>query len=206
MKRVSLIAAASSVLLLGGGSSALIFAQPASFGVPDITLSGIEYNKISGYYPGPPQTGDPADEGQDGCTWYPDGTAIFTFWDHGGETNHYGHCLWVLYVAELTPGYWRLGLNAINRNPHGAGIDHERYPRFEVLVELEGPPNHSDSAVVFVPASDVEVRSGHRWFRIPGPGLYGIKYTWLNDDGGPDWDANIMIDSVFFDKWSRRRE
>jgi len=191
-------------------SSTLTFAQPASLRNADITLSGIEFVQISGYYPGLPFHDDPANEGQDGCTWYKDGTAILTLWDHGGEANHYGHCLWVLYGTELTQGFWRLGLNAIN---WGAGIkDRQWYPYFEVLVELLGdslvPP---ESAVVLVPASDKYIRSGFQWFYIPEDGFYGIKYTWLNDTSEcadppactTGWDVNIVIDSVFFDKWSR---
>jgi len=183
-------------------ATTLAFAQPVLSEEPDIVLSGTAFNKISGYYDDLPNPDDPNDKGDEGCTWYRDGDAIFTKWDHGGEANHFGHCLWVLYVAvDLTPGYWRLGLNALNRNPFGAGVDRKTYPRFEVLVELEGPSVDWGSAVVFVPASDLEAKSGYAWFRVRKRGLYGVKYTWLNDDSGPDWDANIMIDSVFFDKW-----
>jgi hypothetical protein len=196
-------------------SGMLAFATPASLGsvqAPEVTMPGTSFNKISGYYPGLPHTGDPADEGQDGCTWYHDGTAIYTPWDHGGEANHLGHCLWVEYVAELTPGFWRLGLNAIN---HGRIKDRRWYPAFEVLVELEGPFSRPQRAIVTVPASDVQLRSGYQLFRILNPGIYGVKYTWLNDKcecTDPDWnpgdecgpgfesyDVNIMIDSVFFD-------
>ncbi len=204
-------------------SSALVFVPPASLGnvhMTTITRPGTGFDAISGYYPDSPGTGDPADEGQDGCTWYRDGTAIFTPWDHGGAANHLGHCLWVLYMAELTPGYWRLGLNARN---HGRSKGRRWYPGFDVLVELEGPLSPlslSQRAIVRVPASDEEVRSGHQFFLITRPGMYGIKYTWLNDKfecTDPDWkpgdecgaafewyDVNIMIDSVFFDGTLRR--
>lgn len=191
-------------IILSAGAilfSGTICAQPLT---PDITLSGSDFDAISGYYNGPTHTGDPADEGQEGCTWYPNGDAIFTAWDHGGPINHYGHCLWVLYVVDLEAGYWRIGLNAINNRP---GIkDHDWYPSFEVLVELEGVSlGHLDSAVVFVPASDEEINLGFQWFYIPEDGLYGIKYTWLNDKSEEDYDVNIRIDSVFFDKWPPRR-
>ena len=203
-------------------SSVLAFVPPASLGGvhrTTLTWPGTGYAQISGYYPGPPNTGDPADEGQGGCTWYPAGhTAIFTTWSHGGDANHQAHCLWVLYMAELSPGYWRLGLNAKNV---GRIKNRQWYPRFEVLVELEGPaPTRPQRAIVYVPAVDEGLRSGQQFFLITQPGLYGIRYTWLNDlsectdpDHQPGepcspefwYDVNIMIDSVFFDRASYSR-
>ena len=107
-----------------------------------------------------------------------------------------------MYIVDLDAGYWRVGLNAISV---GAGIkDRQWYPWFEVLVELESTfPSQAgmDSAVVYVPASDEEVQAGYQWFHIPEDGLYAFKYTWLNDKSGEGYDANIKIDSVFFDKW-----
>jgi hypothetical protein len=192
----SLLSAVFLILTLAS-VNALVFAQPPSWNNPDITLSGSDFAAISGYY-----DGEPTDEGQENCIWYPDGGAIFTLWDHGGPVNHFGHCLWVMYIVDLDAGYWRVGLNAINI---GAGIkDSQWYPWFEVLVELESTFQSQagmDSAVVFVPASDEEIEQGFQWFHIPEDGLYGIKYTWLNDKSGEGYDANIKIDSVFFDKW-----
>lgn len=180
--------------------NALVFAQPPSWEAPDITISGNDFVSISGYYDGPTQTGDPDDEGQEGCTWYPNGDAIFTAWDHGGPANHYAHCFWVLYLVDLDAGYWRVGLNAINNGPNL--MDRQWYPWFEVLVELGGPSQPGlDSAVVFVPASDEVIKQGFQWFHIREDGRYEVKYTWLNDHSEEGYDANIRIDSVFFDKW-----
>jgi hypothetical protein len=94
------------------------------------------------------------------------------------------------------------------------------YPAFEVLVEVEGLSSRPQRAIVRVPASDEEVRSGQQSFLITKAGTYGIKYTWLNDRfecTDPDWkpgeecdpdydwyDVNIVIDSVFFSHVRRR--
>jgi hypothetical protein len=110
-----------------------------------------------------------------------------------------------------------VGLNAIN---HGTIMGSRWYPAFEVLVEVEGLSSRPQRAIVRVPASDEEVRSGQQSFLITKAGTYGIKYTWLNDRfecTDPDWkpgeecdpdydwyDVNIVIDSVFFSHVRRR--
>jgi hypothetical protein len=182
-------------------------AQSGGFYSSDITKTGIDYTEISGFFFGTPHT--PSDPGQEGCTWYQDGAGIFTAWDHGGESNHFGHCLWVMYTAELTPGFWRIGLNAINR---GSIKDHIWYPSFQVLIEIVGDTPFPQKKVVRVPASDGKVNHGYQWFYIQKPGLYGVTLTWLNDKsecfgsgsaGEECFDVNIMIDSVFMDQWKR---
>ena len=73
------------------------------------------------------------------------------------------------------------------------------------------------SKIINVRASDDVLNKGFRLFRIPEDGWYSISLIWLNDkwectdpyNVPPDpcdeinyewYDANIMIDSVFFDK------
>ena len=50
-------------------------------------------------------------------------------------------------------------------------------------------------------ASDDEINHGFIT-AVLGAGDYTIRYSWINDKYAPDqgFDANILIDSVFFDK------
>ncbi|UCF37994.1 MAG: hypothetical protein JSU96_03790 [Acidobacteriota bacterium] len=187
--------------------SAYPFAQSGGFSGADITRTGVDFTEISGFFPGTPHT--PEDPGQEGCTWYSEGAGIFTAWDHGGESNHFGHCLWAMYTAELTPGFWRIGLNAINR---GSIKSNHWYPSFQVLVEIIGDTRFPQKKIIHVPASDDQVHHGYQWFHIQKTGIYGVTLTWLNDKsecfgsnsgGGAEecFDVNIMIDSVFMDRW-----
>ena len=116
--------------------------------------------------------------------WYTAGDAIWTA--NSGS--------WVEYTANLDLGNWNIGLNVIN---HGnLGSDSGWYPQFEVFNTLTND-------TIFIPASDTEVNYGFINLDIFTAGDYSVKYTWLNDKYGPGYvpqlDANIQINSAFFD-------
>ncbi|MBW1886732.1 MAG: thrombospondin type 3 repeat-containing protein [Deltaproteobacteria bacterium] len=154
---------------------AVLFAYAAPYSGADITQNGADYTDIS--------------EG-----WNVDGNVIRTW-----EGYH-----WVEYQANLTAGNWIIGLNAINYvNPGDAGLgsDPAWYPQFALSNSLT-------SAWLMVPASDTEENYGFFYFEVPTDGSYTVRLTWLNDkaegtgpDGRPILDANIQINSVFFDKF-----
>jgi hypothetical protein len=153
----------------------------------NITLNGSAYSNIDPGCSGPeceyPFFNDTAT------------TEIYTFWDH----------VWVEYTVELSPGNWRVGLNVINYAGGGQGLgdDPEWYPQFMVATD-------QTSEIITIPASDTEVNHGFTYFNAPSHGWYTVRFTWLNDQawcegdpscpGGPILDANIQINSVFFDK------
>ena len=166
----------------------------------DITLNGDAYSAL---YPSPcPPDGY--------CTpgWRFDDDVIYTFWDsYAGEEGEWPR-LWVEYEAELSAGNWRVGLNAINYaiegEPYlGLGDDPEWYPQFKVATDLT-------SEIIIIPASDTEVNHGFTYFNAPSDAWYTVRFAWLNDKSqclsegcsSPEIDANIQINSVFFDKVS----
>ena len=112
--------------------------------------------------------------------WFTEGDAIWTAWS--GE--------WVEYTAYLDAGNWNIGLNIIN---HGdLGPYSGWYPQFKMHHTL-------NSGTILIPASDPEANYGFTNLDISAAGEYTIKYTWLNDKYAPPLDANIQINSAFFD-------
>ena len=97
---------------------------------------------------------------------------------------------------ELTSGSWKIGLNVLNHGDIGSGW----YTQFDIWRADED----AGKAIV-IPASDNEVNHGFLTTEISleEAGEYKIQYTWLNDYYIPDYkDANIQINSVFFDNLS----
>ncbi|MCP4112943.1 MAG: hypothetical protein GY749_46690 [Desulfobacteraceae bacterium] len=112
--------------------------------------------------------------------WSEDGYgAIRTAWDN----------LWVEYEAELTEGSWNIGLNVINDGNIGSN---GWYTHFEIHNSLT-------DEIIAIPASDSEINYGFVNVIISSAGIYTVRYTWKNDKYSPPLDANIKIDSVFFD-------
>ena len=147
-------------------------AYSAPYSGADITVDGSSYSNASNVVGG----------------WTTDGSTIHTYW--GGE--------WVEYEATLTAGNWIIGINAINYiSPGGQGLgaDPSWYPQFELSNNLTG-------AWVIVPASDTEVNHGFFYFNVPSDGTYTVRFTWVNDGSQGDLDANIQINSVFFDQFT----
>jgi len=95
---------------------------------------------------------------------------------------------WVEYTEDLTAGNWNIGLNVINHGNLGTGW----YSHFDVSNGL--------GQTLDIAASDIEINSG--FFNVDlDAGEYTVRYTWLNDQYAPKLglDANIQINSVFFD-------
>jgi hypothetical protein len=151
----------------------------------DIELKGIDYSTIA-----------PSEMAGEQCQWIVDGDAMVTLWSRPDCEMTMGVTMWIEYTARLTPGLWRIGLNAINTGA-GLGDDPTWYPEFHVGSSL-GP------AVIRIPASDTEVHSGYTEYRVTSEGDFTIRFWWLNDkwdfDSEPPRDANIKIVSVFFAK------
>jgi hypothetical protein len=150
----------------------------------EITLQGNEYSAIS-----PPEIA-----GEE-CQWIVDGHAMVTAWSRPDCEAVHGVTMWIEYTAWLTPGVWRIGLNAINTGA-GLGDDPTWYPEFHVASSLT-------PEVIRIPASDTEVNYGYTQYRVSSAGYYTVRYWWLNDNwdwGEPPRDANIKIASAFFDR------
>jgi len=135
----------------------------------DITLFGSDYSNISGL----------VSEGS-AETWYIDGDAIYTNWDYN----------WVEYTAILGAGNYNIGLNVINRGNIGVNW----YTQFSISSALDG----SYTGILSIPASDTEEYYGLINRNLSG-GEYTIRYTWINDQYTPPLDANIQINTAFFD-------
>ena len=110
------------------------------------------------------------------------GDAIYTYW-----SNH-----WIKYTTYLIPGNYNIGMNVTN---HGNLGDPGWYASFQV---------DGLGGVLDIDASDSEVNHNFINYYIPVEGDFSIQFTWLNDKWGgmtdPDKrDANIQINSVFFD-------
>jgi len=98
----------------------------------------------------------------------------------------------VEYTADLAAGNWNIGLNVINHGNLHTGW----YSQFKV--------SNGIGETLAIAASDFEVNSGFFNVTLQDAGAYTVRYTWLNDKwGGADdelhRDANIQINSVFFD-------
>ena len=104
--------------------------------------------------------------------------AIYTAWANA----------WVEYTVDLYAGNWDLGLNVTN---HGM-LEDGWYTQFEIL-------NSQTNTILAIPASQTEVNYGSINVDIITDGSYTIRYTWKNDQYAPPLDANIQINSVFFD-------
>lgn len=170
MKKLILVI--SAFLLFLGVTTA---AQAVPYTGADILQLGIEASAYSTFLDGDntPESGELA--------WYstPEG-AIWTAWSG----------LWVEYEVDLTAGEWLMGLNVTNQGDLGDGW----YTQFEIKSNLS-------SETIVIPASDDETNFGFTNVDIASDGLYTVRYTWLNDQYSPNQglDANIQIDSVFFD-------
>ena len=117
------------------------------------------------------------DRSDDSGNWFEDGTAIYTNW---GDT-------WAEFEAYLEPGNWNIGLNAIN----SGGELPLAYTNFE--IEFSGDGTH-----FYIPASDTQVNHGFVNINIATAATYEYRFTWVNDQWW-DGDANIQINSAFFD-------
>ena len=108
------------------------------------------------------------------------GGSIYTAWSN----------LWVEYSVSLDAGNWNVGLNVTN---HGNIGNDDWYSFFQVQ-------NSFTNELVNIEASDSETNFGFMNLDLK-EGDYTVRYTWLNDKWGPSegLDANIQIDSVFFD-------
>jgi hypothetical protein len=168
------------IVLLALGFS--FSSEAALYTGADIVFNGIERVKESDIHGG----------------WFEEGTAIVTFWEHE----------WVHFRADLVPGNWNIGLNAINAGgwelPNG-------YTAFEIEIS-DGPPPYGppDSppynyrGYFDIPASVSEIQHAFVNVDIATAGTYEYRFAWLNDsccDGG---DANIKIVSAFFDNTATR--
>lgn len=139
----------------------------------DIEMLGVNYSAISSRdMSNTPQSGEK--------TWYStDSGAVWTAWGN----------LWVDYSAFLDVGNWNIGLNVIN---HGNLGDDGWYSQFEIFNSLS---NETITAL----ASDDDSYAGYFNQEITTAGLYTIRYTWKNDKYAKPLDANIQINSAFFD-------
>jgi len=121
---------------------------------------------------------------------------MVTAWSRPDCEVVHGVTMWIEYTAWLTPGVWRIGLNAINTGA-GLGDDPTWYPEFHVASNLT-------PEVIRIPASDTEINYGYTQYRVSSEGYYTVRYWWLNDKsdlgGEPPLDANIKIVSAFFDR------
>jgi hypothetical protein len=151
----------------------------------DIVRKGIEYSAIA---PSEMEGGE--------CQWMVDGDAMVSFWSRPDCETNQGITMWIEYTARLTPGVWRIGLNAINTGA-GLGDDPTWYPEFFVRSNLT-------PETIRIRASDTEVNSGYTEYTVTSPGDYTVGFWWMNDqsdvESDPPRDANIEIVSVFFDK------
>ncbi len=137
----------------------------------DISLLGNEYSNISEIRDNY-ISGDP--------NWFNgDDGAIWTAWANQ----------WVEYSTYLTAGNWDIGLNVTNHGNIGDGW----YTQFEV--------DNGAGSTIIIPASATEVNYGFFNLNVLADDMYTIKYTWKNDKYAQllGFDANIQINSVFFD-------
>ncbi len=106
--------------------------------------------------------------------------AIYTAWANE----------WVEYETYLTAGNWNIGLNVINHGYLGSGW----YTQFRI--------DNTVGSTITIPASDTEVNNGFININLATDDDYTVRYTWINDSYDPPRDANIQINSVFFDDTS----
>ncbi len=163
-------------------TSILLFALFAVWGM-SITAHAVPYT-------GADITLDGAGYALAGAGWSTVGTAIRTPWGNR----------WVEYEVQLSAGNWNIGVNAINddRTNSGDAIKDSVYTGFQISTDWTND-------LILIDASDNEVNHGFVNVGIASDGLYTLKLTWLNDSNSylmqdnPPWDANIQINSVFFD-------
>lgn len=148
-------------------------AYSAPYGDSDIILKGSQFSAVNALH------GIDSDFG-----WF--------FLDDGEIKTNWSN-QWVEYEACLTTGSWNIGLNVTNFG--GKIINETWYSNFEVLNSL-------NNEIILIPAGNTEVNNGYINCDIIADGLYSVRYTWLNDkyDINISGDANIQINSVFFDK------
>jgi len=157
---------------------------------PDLSMPGSAYSSIS---PGvaPPYAGE--------CPWWEGPNVVITAWDRPGCEFLFGVTSWVEYTATLSPGRWRIGLNAANyaffSGDPGLGPDPAWYPEFEVANSLTDD-------IIRIPASDTEWMHGYIYHLVWASGPVTVRFWWLNDayEGPGQRDANLMIRSAFFDQ------
>ena len=107
---------------------------------------------------------------------------------------------WAEYTAFLTKGIWDIGLNASNHGNLAAGSGW--YNTFKVRSRLTDASLITEE-ILKIKASDTQSHHALSQVNIAADGNYTVRYTWLNDKWGGRRDplrrdANIQIDSVFF--------
>ncbi len=150
----------------------------------DINLLGTEYSSISSIDVTPP------------C-WITsvNGTSIYTGWSSNNP--------WVEYTTHLSTGYWNIGLNAINFG--NLGTTNTWYPEFLVASICTSDKTEAVyEYLLHIPASQAEEYFDY-FTGYFFAGDYTVRYSWINDKAEPGddpsrLDANIQINSVFFDK------
>ncbi len=108
--------------------------------------------------------------------------------DSNGIRNGFGN-QWIEYEAELSEGNWNVGLNVINSGNLGSD---GWYTHFEIHNSLT-------NEITAIPASDTEINYGFVNVAVNSAGIHTVRYIWQNDAYENPFDANIIIDSVFFD-------
>jgi hypothetical protein len=149
----------------------------------DIMQKGNEYSDISRLYQKNPKT--------TGWIKLNDGS-IYSPW-----ARH-----WAEYTAFLTKGIWDIGLNVSNHGNLQAGSGW--YKAFEVHSRLTDTSLVTQE-ILQIKASDTQFHHALSQVDIIADGHYTVRYTWLNDKWGGSADplhrdANIQIDSVFFNR------
>ncbi|PCJ37886.1 MAG: hypothetical protein COA75_01310 [Cellvibrionales bacterium] len=122
--------------------------------------------------------------------WIKKGDTIYSPW-----AKH-----WAEYTAYLTKGVWDIGLNVINRG----NLHVDWYDTFKVRSRLTDPSRIAQE-VLKIKASDEQIYHAFSRVEIASAGDYTVRYQWLNDKWGGRKDplrrdANIQIDSVFFNR------
>jgi hypothetical protein len=112
-----------------------------------------------------------------GNEWYEVDNAIYTNWQNQ----------WVEYTCALSAGIWNIGLNVINRGNIGSGY----YEEFII---------HSGNEEIVISASDNEINNGFFTTELLTDTEYTVRFQWTNDYYRRGYeDANLLVDSVFFD-------
>jgi len=178
MKRLTILILALTII-----SGGYLHINAAPYLSADIVRDGDQYSDISMLAELPVKFEGPG--------WIIDPGVAWSFWAYVED--------WIEYTAELNSGNWNIGLNAINHTSDdmGLGNDPEWYEQFEIKIEIE----NTLTGQIIVPASDTEVNNGFVNIDLLDD-IYTVRFTWLNDKFEPSIyrDANIQINSVFFDR------
>jgi hypothetical protein len=170
------------ILALSIISGGYLHIHAAPYLSADIVRDGDQYSDISMLAEFPLTSEGPG--------WIIDPGVAWTYWSwYEG---------WIEYTAELNSGNWNIGLNVINHpSDYGLGNDPEWYEQFEIKIEIE----NTLTGLIIVPASDTEENNGFVNIDLLD-GVYTVRFIWLNDKHEPliYRDANIQINSVFFDR------